>query len=100
LIRKNWKGEIDAIIIEDQDNLKFSNSDIEDLKAMIRFSKKTKISVKKGSLLENVKKYPNADVNIFSVGAQMQTVNMINIVNESRISGIFCVDSTLENVLV
>ncbi|WP_339896460.1 amino acid permease [uncultured Algibacter sp.] len=100
LICKNWKGEIDAIIVDDNPNQKFSETDIEDIKTMVRFPKKTNISVKTGDLLGNVKKYRNADVNIFSVDADMSTADMIIIVNESRISGIFCVDSNLENVLV
>ena len=81
-------------------NLKFPQTDIEDIKTMVRFPNKTNISVKNGDLLSNVKKYRNADVNIFSVDDDMSTAAMINIVNESRISGIFCVDSNLENVLV
>ncbi|GAA4944434.1 amino acid permease [Algibacter agarivorans] len=100
LICKNWKGEIDAIIVDDNPNSKFSKTDIEDIKTMIRFPKKTNISVKDGGLLSNVKKYRNADVNIFSADADMSTADMIIMVNESRISGIFCIDSNLENVLV
>lgn len=100
LICKNWKGEIDALIVDNNPTSKFSKKDIEDIKTMIRFPSKTTISVKQGDLLENVKKYRNADVNIFSVDDDMSTADMINIVNESRISGIFCVDSNLENVLV
>ena len=100
LICKNWKGEIDALIVDDNPNSKFSETDIEDIKTMIRFPHKTNISVKDGDLLGNVKKYRNADVNVFSVDAGMSTADMINIVNESRISGIFCIDSNLENVLV
>ncbi|MEW4925499.1 amino acid permease [Algibacter sp. 2305UL17-15] len=100
LICKNWKGEIDAIIVDENPNSKFSETDIEDIKTMVRFPNKTTINVKGGNLLENVKKYRNADVNIFSVDADMTTADMISIVYESRISGIFCVDSNLENVLV
>ena len=100
LICKNWKGEIDVIIVDDTQNTQFSESDIEDIKTMIRFPNKTTISVKNGNLLDNVKKYRNADVNIFSVDTDMTTADMISIVYESRISGIFCVDSNLENVLV
>lgn len=100
LICNNWKGEIDALIVDDNPASKFTASDIEDLHTMVRFPKKTHISVKQGNLLENVKKYRNADVNVFSVDDHMMTSDMIQIVNESRISGIFCVDSNLENVLV
>ena len=100
LICKNWKGDIDALIIDNNENAKFSKTDLSYLKTMIRFPKKTNISVMHGDLLGNVKNYRNADVNIFSVDPNMSTVDMINIVNESRISGIFCIDSSLENVLV
>ncbi len=100
LICKNWKGEIDVIIVDDTQNTQFTETDIEDIKTMIRFPNKTTISVKNGNLLDNVKKYRNADVNIFSVDTDMTTADMISIVYESRISGIFCVDSNLENVLV
>ena len=100
LICKNWKGEIDALIVDNNPDSRFSETDIEDIRTMIRFPKKTNISVKDGDLLGNVKKYRNADVNIFSVDSNMLTSDMIHIVNESRISGIFCVDSSLENVLV
>ncbi len=67
---------------------------------MIRFPNKTNISFEKGDLLANVTNYRNADVNIFSVDKYMSTSDMIHIVNESRISGNFCEDSNLENVLV
>ena len=100
LIRKNWKGTIDAHIMENKPNSTFSEKDLEDFKTMIRFPKSTTINVKQGSLLNHVKNYRNADINIFSVDANMTTMDMISIVSESRISGVFCVDSNLENVLV
>ena len=100
LMCKNWKGEIEAHIVNNNPNSIFSQTDINDIKTMVRFPKKTKIDVKQGSLLYNVKNYRNADVNIFSVDADMLTTDMIKLVNESRISAIFCVDSNMENVLV
>jgi hypothetical protein len=100
LICKNWKGDIDTFIIDNNPDLKFSEQDMEDFKTMIRFPNSTNISVTQGSLLGHVKNHRNADVNIFSVDSEMTTMDMITIVNESRVSGIFCVDSNLENVLV
>jgi hypothetical protein len=99
LICKNWKGDIDVNIVDDNPS-KFSQNYIEDIKTMIRFPKTTNISIKHGMLLDNVKKYGNSDINIFSVDAHMSTADMIILVNESRISSIFCIDSNLENVLV
>ncbi|MFA9390027.1 MAG: amino acid permease [Prolixibacteraceae bacterium] len=100
LICKNWKGTIDAHVVENEGVSKFSENDIEDFKTMVRFPKNTMISTKQGSLISNTKKYRNADVNIFSIEPVMSTSEMIKIVNESRISAIFCVDSNLENALV
>lgn len=100
LICKNWKGEIEAHIVNNNPESKFPETDIEDIKTMIRFPNKTNISIKDGDFLDNIKKYRNADVNIFSIDAGMSTEDMINIVNVSRISSLFCIDSNLENVLV
>ncbi|PKQ61737.1 hypothetical protein BZG02_15050 [Labilibaculum filiforme] len=100
LVCKNWKGTIDTYIVNNNPNLKFSEQDIENFQSMIRFPKHTSINITQGKLLDNVKKYRNTDVNIFSVNSDMNCLEMINIVNESRISAIFCVDSNLENVLV
>ncbi len=100
LICKNWKGAVDAYIVNNNPALKFTPHDIEDLHTMVRFPRSTVISVKKGDLLENVVKERNTDVNIFNIDPNMKVEDMVNIVNESRISGIFCADSDYENVLV
>ena len=100
LICKNWKGSIDAYIVNNDDELTFSEKEMEDFQTMIRFPKNTNLSIKTGDLVSNSKKYRNADLNIFSVQPGMLTSEMINIVYESRISAIFCLDSQLENVLV
>ena len=100
LICRNWKGTIDVHIVNNNPALTLNDNDIEDLRTMVRFSKKTEISVTKGELLENVLKEKNTDVNIFNIEKGMTTTDMVNIVNQSRISAIFCADSETENVLV
>lgn len=100
LICKNWEGAIDAYIIENEEKKIFSKKDAEDLKTMVRFPKNTTINIRHNSLIDNTKKHRNADVNIFNVEPDMTTSEMIRIVNESRISAIFCVDSDIENALV
>lgn len=100
LICKNWKGNIDVHILNNNTQLTFSETDIEDLHTMVRFPKNTFISIKQGGLLENVNKERNTDVNIFNVEQGMTVADMVNIVNQSRISAVFCVDSEQENVLV
>ena len=100
LIRRNWKGNIDVHILNNNEKLDISKTDIEDLRIMVRFPKNTTISVKQGDLLENVNKERNTDINIFNIEKGMSIAEMVNIVNQSRISAIFCADSESENVLV
>lgn len=100
LIGRNWKGTIDVHILNNNSQLTFSETDIEDLHIMVRFPKSTTISIKKGELLENVNKERNTDVNIFNIEQGMSVDDMVKIVNQSRISAIFCADSEFENVLV
>jgi amino acid transporter len=100
LICKNWKGSIKVIIIDNESPTSFSDKDIEDLKSIIRFPINTTIIIEQGSIIKNVRKHSDTDINIFSIDADMATSEMIKIVNESRISAVFCLDSQFENVLV
>jgi len=100
LICRNWKGNIDVHILNNNPKLVFSETDIEDLNTMVRFPKNTSINIQQGDLLENVIQQKNADVNIFNIEQGMTIDDMVKIVNESRISAVFCADSDFENVLV
>ncbi len=100
LICRNWKGTIDVHILNNDPKMDITDSDIENLHTMVRFPKNTSIFVKQGDLLENVNKERNTDVNIFNIEKGMGIAEMVNIVNQSRISAIFCADSESENVMV
>ena len=100
LVRKNWKGNINVHILNNNPELIFSKRDIEDLHTMVRFPKGTSIKIKQGDLLENVNKEADADINIFNIEPEMSVEDMVEIVNQSRISAVFCADSEFENVLV
>jgi amino acid transporter len=100
LICKNWKGNIDVHILNNNEQLKFTEADIEDLHTMVRFPKNSSITIKQGDLLENLVKERNTDVNIINIEQGMSVEDMVKIVNLSRISAIFCADSEFENVLV
>ena len=100
LICRNWKGSIDVHILNNNPKLIFSETDIEDLNTMVRFPKNTSITIQQGDLLENVNQQRNTDVNIFNIEQGMTIEDMVKIVNESRISAVFCADSEFENVLV
>jgi len=100
LIRKNWKGNISIHILNNNPDLQFSQNDLEDLQAMVRFPKNTSIVLKSGTLAVNVVDERNADLNIFNIDPGMKVEEMVEIVNSSRVSAIFCADSDYENVLV
>ncbi|MFD0835900.1 amino acid permease [Mariniflexile aquimaris] len=100
LICRNWKGSIDVHILNNNPKLVFTDHDIEDLHTMVRFPKTTHIYIKQGNLIENVVKERNTDINVFNIAAGMTIEEMVAIVNESRISAVFCADSDFENVLV
>lgn len=100
LIGRNWQGNIDVFILNNNPELTFSEVDIEDLNTMVRFPKSTTITVKQGDLIKNVVNERNTDVNIFNVESGMTVEDMVKIVSQSRISAIFCADSEFENVLV
>ena len=100
LINRNWKGNIDVHILNNNPDLTFSKEDLHDLKIMVRFPKNTKLKVKKGVLLDHVSKERDTDINIFNIENGLNVKEMITLVNESRISSVFCADSEFENVLV
>ena len=89
LICRNWKGNIDVHILNNNPKLIFAENDIEDLKTMVRFPKRTTIKIHEGNLLENVAKEKNADVNIFNIEPGVTIDDMVKIVDDSRISAVF-----------
>ena len=100
LICRNWKGSIDVHILNNELNMTILEHDIIDLKRMVRFPKNTTVCLKQGDLLQKIKEDRNADVNIINIEPGMTIDYMIKVVNESRISAVFCADSESENVLV
>ncbi len=97
LISKNWKGHINVHIIKN-DNI--VETDLLDLKEMIRFPKDTAIQLNQGNIIDEVFTDINSDLNIISISNEMDIQKMIAIVNRAKISAIFCNDSGLENALV
>lgn len=96
LIDKNWKGTIDVNLIEDH----FKPDDIIIFKEMIRFPQKTNDYINPGKLIDRVPLDRKADLNIISIPPDLSVEDMIEIVNSSRVSALFCYDSGYENVFV
>jgi len=97
LIARNWDGIIDVNFSETS-NMNLNNLVI--FNDMVRFPKHTNLNQLKGNLLHNIELLRNADLNIYSISPQMGIKEMIDIVQKSRISSLFCIDSGFENALV
>lgn len=97
LIAKNWNGNIDVNI---SDTTTINANNLQIFNDMVRFPKGSSLNILKGNMLQNVELLRNADLNIFSIPANMEIKAMIEIVYHSRISSIFCIDSGFENALV
>jgi amino acid transporter len=96
LIDKNWNGTIDVNLIEEH----FKQEDVIMFKEMIRFPQKTNLYITPGKLLDRVPQDRKADINIISIPPNMTVEEMVEIVNSSRVSALFCYDSGYENVFV
>lgn len=97
LISRNWSGNIDLNI---SNSLKMNQEDATIFNEMVRFPKETNINILEGQAIDNIENFRNADLNVFSISDELSTVDMINMVQKSRISAIFCIDSGFENALV
>lgn len=99
LICRNWKGNIEVNIIDNNDHINENERDIEDFKSMIRFPNSTNISLLEGTLIDNIQKNRQSDINIINIEPGFQISEMIELVNACRISCVFCADSEYENAL-
>lgn len=97
LIERNWNGNVWVNFV----NPPFeSEEDMQTFAERVRFTKKTVLHQRHGDLAQLVPIYRKADLNIISIPQDMQTAEMIDIVKASRVSALFCSDSTLENAFV
>lgn len=99
LMSQNWKGTLNVHVVCEEENC-FTEEDIDTLSYMVRFPKNTNLDVRVGSLQEHVARGRSADINIFSTIDQMKIEDMVKFVNSSRISGLFCLDSSDMSALV
>ena len=98
IINKNWNGTINVNIVGNGNETVVSDTTI--FKDMVRFPAETTVNLMNGSLKELIPTEKNSDLNIISIPAGLSTKEMMEIVNRSRISCLFCIDSGYENALV
>ena len=101
LIRRNWNGHINVIILNTQGNdAAFTNEDYLLLNETIRLPKYTKVEILNTSFETAITTVKQADINIFSLSELITYDQMFSIVNTTKISAIFCSDSGYESALV
>ena len=100
LIRKNWKGHVKVNIVSPDP--KFSSPEnLEHFNYMVRFPMGTTFSViTPANEHYELTSYHKSDLNIFPATHTQSLSALIELVNQSRVSAIFCYDSGFENVLV
>lgn len=97
LIANNWEGHIDVYL---SDSIQVDAFQLESFRDMIRFPEGTTLQILTGKISENIEKLRSADLNVFSISQSMKLKEMLDIVQTSRISAIFCLDSGFENAMV
>ncbi len=99
MLQKNWKGNIRVNVALDGLSVN-SNLDLELLNDLVRFPVKSKINsyILKDEL--EILNTNNTDINIFPLPIENNILKLTEIVNLSRTSAIFCLDSLNENALV
>ncbi|MGB5462333.1 MAG: amino acid permease [Aureibaculum sp.] len=99
LLQKNWKGNLKVNVAQDNIGIK-SDKDITLLNDLVRFPVGSTI---KSYLPENelvLLKANSTDLNITALAQEKSIKDLIEIVNYTRTSALFCLDSLNENALV
>lgn len=99
LIARNWDGTIDATLLHAPGG-ELDEAMLLTFRNMVRFTKKTKIASVSGSLQSQLSRHRNVDLNVISIPRDLKIEVMIDMVNGSRISAIFCSDSGFESAMV
>ena len=96
LIVKNWEGSLSINILGNSMEKEEQSKFIE----MIRFPKNTSIKTSSEKISDAILTDKNSDLNIISINNEFTVEEMVSMVNRSRISSIFCMDSGYENAFV
>jgi amino acid transporter len=99
LIQKNWDGNLNVKVAKDNIGIT-SDDDINLLNDLVRFPENSKLDSYDLKDEESLLKSTNSDINVFPIDEEYNIKEMIRIVNLTRTSAIFCLDSLNENALV
>lgn len=99
LLQKNWRGRIKVKVALDHLGVN-SEHDISLLNDLVRFPVNSSIEPYNVEMESELLKSNISDINIFQIQDGKRIKEMIEIVNTTRISAVFCLDSLNENALV
>ena len=99
MLQKNWKGNISILVALDGLGIK-SDADISLLSDLVRFPVGSKISTYDLSTENELLKEHMADINIMGLPTDKSIQDLLALVNLTRTSALFCIDSNSENALV
>ncbi len=100
LIARNWRGNINMMVVNKSMAEKVTKEDVAKLAEIIRLPKNSICSIVEESLEEELSKAKLADLNIFSLDKDLTFVQMAEMAEQTRISALFCADSGFENAFV
>lgn len=99
MLQKNWKGNISInVALNDFENNNFE--DIKLLNDLVRFPVSSKISAYQIENEMELLKKGSVDINIMGLPKNKSINDLIDLVNLTRTSALFCLDSSSENALV
>ena len=99
LLLKNWRGNLmvkvglDGIAVKTAEDIKFLND-------LVRFPDSTKLESYKLEMEEELLKKNSTDINIIGLPKDKNIQELIDLVNLTRTSALFCLDSKSENAVV
>ena len=95
LLQKNWKGNLTVkVAIENNEE------DLQMLNDLVRFPVSSKIEAYQLNVENELLKKSSTDLNIMGYPDTKGISDLIELVNTTRTSALFCIDSSSENALV
>jgi len=99
-LKKNWNADVRLMcVVEEQENKTVAEEFLMSLMDVTRMSKNIRIHVHHGQFMEYLSRAPRADLNIFGISQEVNRDFMLNLVDTSRSSCLFVMDSGNESAL-
>ena len=99
-LKKNWNADVRLLcVVEEKENKEIAEEFLMSLMDVTRMSKNIKIHVHHGKFMEFLSRAPRADLNVFGISSEVNKDSMLTLVETSRSSCLFVMDSGNESAL-